>query len=152
MPRKIKLVFHSSDNYRLIAIVSPLKEYRLAFAVNQELEFDFERCDDLAYAYSGDIMGTYAWYHFKDLNTNTVFYLIGNRHPGGNLIPSVKSADFFILIKNIHDTDEIKAYINKLKSIPNIITALEVNPETVKDLEMLLDINELHEMEQLNRC
>jgi hypothetical protein len=151
MAKKIKLVIRSSDEYRLIAVVSHLKDYKLAFEINQNLDLDLVRYDDLAYAVSGDIMCTYAWYRFEDSSSHAVFYLIGSKHQGGNLIPSAKSADFFMLIKNHPDPQEIKQYLAKLRTIPNVITAVEVKPDTVKDIDMLLDINELHEMEQLNK-
>lgn len=151
MAKKLKLVFRSSDEYRLIAVVSHLKDYKLAFEINHMLGIDLVRYDDLAYAVSGDIMCTYAWYHFKDVSTQTSFFFIGNKHQGGNLIPSAKSADFIMLIKNHPNPHEIKQYLTKLRSIPNLISATEVQPATVKDIDMLLDINELHEMEQLNQ-
>lgn len=149
MPRKLTLSNSSTDEYRMVAVVSNMRDYRLTFSLNQALDMDFIRYDDLAYTRSGSIMCLYPWFCYQDRQVLTSFYLIGNKHMGGSLIPSVKNADFILLIKNMMDPEKIKDCLSKIRSIPNIVTAMEVPLDSVKDLEALLDTNELHELEQL---
>jgi hypothetical protein len=150
MPRKLTLSNSSTDEYQLVAIFSNLRDYRITFSLNQMLGMDFVRYEDLAYTRSGQIMCLYPWYFFPDKQVLTSYYLIGNKHAGGCLIPSVKNADYFLFIKNMLDPDRLKDCLSKIRSIPNVITAMEVPVGSVRDMEALLDTNELHELEQLS--
>ncbi len=150
MPRKLTLSNHSTDEYRIVAIVSNLKDYRLTFHLNQVLGMDFVRYNDLAYTRTGQVMCLYPWFQYTDIQLHTTYYLVGNKHPGGSLIPAVKNADFILLIKNMVDPEDLKGCLTKIRSIPNVTTAMEVQLAAVKDLDALLDTNELHELEQLS--
>jgi len=149
MPRKLTLSNHTTDEYRMVAITTSLKDYRLTFHLNQVLGMDFVRYNDLAYTRSGQVMCLYTWFQHHDNQVHTTYFLIGNKHPGGSLIPAVKNADFILLIKNMVNPDDLKACLTKIRSIANLNSAMEVQLGAVKDLEALLDTNELHELEQL---
>ncbi|MFA5417819.1 MAG: IPExxxVDY family protein [Bacteroidales bacterium] len=149
MPRKHTLGFVSQDDYRLIAIVTSLKDYRFTFYLNQALGIDLVHYDDIAYARTGTVMCTYPWFYFHDHHLHTSYYLIGNKHIGGPMLATVKEADYFVLVKSPIDDDQIMQLVTGIRSIENVVTAFEVQIQTVKDINSVLDTNELHEMEQL---
>lgn len=149
MPRKHTFSFTSQDEYRLVALVSSLKDYRITFYLNQVLGMDFVRYNDLAYTRSGNIMGTYQWFYYYCQQDHTTYYLIGNKHKGGSVISSAKDADYIVFIKNPVDPDTVKKCIVDIRTITNVLTAFEVPLDTVKDLAVILDTIELHELEQI---
>jgi hypothetical protein len=149
MPRKHTLAYVSQEEYRVIAIISSLKDYRFTFFLNQVLGIDLIHYDDIAYARTGDVMCTYSWFFFHDTQLHTNYYLISNKHTGGTLLATVKEADYLLLIKNLTDPDRVQQLVSDIRTITNVVTAFEVQPQSVKDMNNLLDTNENHEMEQL---
>ena len=77
-----------------------------------------------------------------------IFYLLGNSDRGAKLIPSRKEIDFFLLIKNAISFDRVNEIAKVLRSIPNVVGVFNQEMELIKDMDVLLEVIELHELEQ----
>ncbi len=75
-------------------------------------------------------------------------YLIGNSSKGNKLIPTRKEIDFFLLIKNAINTDKVNEMTGAIRSIPDVVGVFNQKMEAIKDLDVLLQLIELHELEQ----
>ena len=126
-------------DFVLIAITAPLKDYRLCFKINKELHIDLSRVDDLELVLYADTEPCYfSRYRFTELNTEVEFNLLANKGTEGFLIPEMRKVDFFLLIHNYIDHDDLKEVIAGLNRIPEVAVAAEVDPKKVKSKENLI--------------
>jgi hypothetical protein len=70
--------------------------------------------------------------------TETELYIIANKGTEGFLVPEMKKVDFFLLIRNYMDEDDLKLIISKLNKVPEVLVALEVDPKKLKSKENLI--------------
>jgi thioredoxin-related protein len=66
------------------------------------------------------------------------FYFIGNKGSDGYLVPEMREADYFIMIKNYIDDDDLENMISALNKIPEIVAAVKIDPKKIKSRENLL--------------
>ena len=135
------------ENYQMIAVVSHLKDYALCYNINLILDFDLIKYDDLVITSASGDESSFSWYYFKDEINRTVYYLIGNKCENGNLLKSQKTVDFFLLIKNPVSDEILKPISNSLRKISNVTAVFELNMKQQKNMDILLETIELHELE-----
>jgi hypothetical protein len=70
--------------------------------------------------------------------TETELYIIANKGTEGFLVPEMKKVDFFLLIRNYIDDDDLKLIISKLNKVPEVLVAVEVDPKKLKSKENLI--------------
>ncbi|MBD1394099.1 IPExxxVDY family protein [Mucilaginibacter sp. ZB1P21] len=138
MNRK-NLKFEIDFDFILIAVTSSLKDYRICYLINKYLNFNFTKIDDLKLdigPLNGSIL--FSLYHHNWESTETDFYFIGNKGSEGYLVPEMREADYFILIKNYIDDDDLEAMIYNLNKITEIVAAVKIDPKKIKSRENLL--------------
>jgi len=146
MTRKLKLKIDYFDEYHMVAIVSHMKDYRLAYHINQKTGSHLKKFDDLAVVNGGE--HNYTWYCCHEKENHMRLYLIGNSDKGGKLIPSRKEIDFFLLIKNAINTEKVNNMLKEIRSIRDVVGVFNQEMELIKDMDVLLEVIELHELEQ----
>jgi hypothetical protein len=126
-------------DFVLIAITAPLKDYRLCFNINRELHVDLSRIEDHEIFFNNSDKPFYfSRYSYIQPHTETVFTLLANKGSEGFLIPEMKTVDFFLLIHNYIDPEELKAVISGLNRIGEVLVAAEVSPRKLKSKENLI--------------
>jgi len=149
MAKKLHLKIDYFEEYHMLAIVSHLKDYRLAFHINQKLGSHFKKYDDLKIV-NGDIH-KHAWYYCHDKKDHMTLYLISNSSQGIKLIPSKREIDFFLLIKNAISSEKIDKIAREIRSIQNVVGVFSQNMTVIKDMDVILETLELHELEQMKK-
>jgi len=134
---KLTLKFELDLDFILIALTVPLKDYRLCFMINKELNIQFCRTDEL-YLPAENGRSYFSMYHYQYKQTETDFYLLANKGTEGFLIPEMKSADYFIMIKNFIDREDLDNFLSGLNRIPEVQAAIEVDPKKLKSKENLI--------------
>ena len=71
-------------------------------------------------------------------NTDAELYILANKGTEGFLVSEMKKVDFFLLIRNYIDEDDLKALIGGLNRIPEVLVAAEVDPKKLKSKENLI--------------
>ncbi|RYE29973.1 MAG: IPExxxVDY family protein [Sphingobacteriaceae bacterium] len=138
MNRKI-LSFELDLDFILIAITSPLKDYRLCYHINKELHADFKKVDDYELnLFAGNEPMQFSQYFYQIKTSETEFYIIANRGAAGFLIPEMGSVNYFMLIKNHFDHEDLNNMMYRLKRIENIKKIAKVDPRKIKSNENLL--------------
>ncbi|QXV66583.1 IPExxxVDY family protein [Mucilaginibacter sp. 21P] len=138
MNRKI-LKFEIDLDFVLIAITTSLKDYRICYHINKCLNFNFTRVDDLKLDsgnYGNEML--FSFYNYSWENTETDFYFIGNKGTEGYLVPEMREADYFLMIKNYIDDEDLENIISCLNKIPEIVAAVKIDPKKIKSRENLL--------------
>jgi hypothetical protein len=156
---KWDLEFDAELDFVLIAISSPLKDYRLCHFINKltllnfvrgkEDKFDHNQklkqktSEELEYhivfdnAKKSKQHFTTFWY----INTKfqTEYYLINNKSIEGNLlIPEHPNFDYFIIIKNYIDDDDLDRIVKNINKIPEVVFVKEISPKILKSKENLI--------------
>jgi hypothetical protein len=133
------LKFEIDLDFVLIAITSPLKDYRLCYMVNKGLNFNLLRAEDLQLdPLHGQVLSYFSLFKYRWEASETEFYLLSNKGTEGYLIPEMNRTDYLLMIKNYIDETDIDDIILKLNKIPEIVAATKVDPKKIKSRENLL--------------
>jgi len=135
------------EDYKMLAIGSHLKDYALCYHINLVLDLDLIKYDDLIPNYLSNNESAFSWYFFVDDISKTSYYLIANKCSSGILLPSQKTTDYFFIIKNPVNDSFVKNIAAKLRNVKNITAVLDVNMQQQKNLDLIIEANELHELE-----
>lgn len=151
MSKKLSKNLEYYEGYYMLAIVSYLKDYSLCYHINNELKLDLVKYEDLVFDIDIVENCIFSWYHFEDKTSGTVYCLVGNKGDNGILIPSQKTVDFFLIIKNPANNELIKSMASRLRKISEITAVFDINMQQTKDMDLLLETIELHELEYVRR-
>ena len=147
MAKKLSAKIDFSAEYTLIGISCHLKDYRLTFFLNKQLDIKLCRIDDFMQADPDKADLNYSVYFYHCPETKNNYCLITNHHSDGKLIPSLRSIDYFLLIQNEISTTSKKEMLTAIKTIPNLLTAYEIALSKVKNIHNLLAELELQFIE-----
>ena len=75
--------------------------------------------------------------YFPD-DSETEFYLITNKGSEGFLIPEMNKVDYFVMIKNFIDEEDLNHWLSSIKKIQEVLAAVELDPKKLKSKENLL--------------
>ena len=138
MNRKV-LKLELDLDFQLIAITTSLKDYRTCYLINKHLNFDFTRQQDLKVdIHPASQAGLFSLYHYQQDESDADFYFIANKGSEGSLIPEMREADYFMMIKNYIDEDDLEQIVTGLNRIPEIVAAVKIDPKRIKSRENLL--------------
>jgi hypothetical protein len=133
------LKFEIDLDFVLIAITTSLKDYRICHHINKRLSFNFIKSPDLEVDIlqgSGPVFFSLYQYHWEASETD--FFFIANKGSDGYLVPEMREADYFLMIKNYIDGDDLDKLITALNRIPEIVAAVKIDPKKIKSRENLL--------------
>lgn len=133
------LKFEIDFDFILIAVTTSLKDYRICYLINKCLNFNFVRADDLELdnMLKGE-PALFSFFNYSWETTETDFYFIGNKGSEGYLVPEMREADYFMLIKNYIDESDLETIISALNKIPEVVAAVKIEPKKIKSRENLL--------------
>jgi len=143
--------------FTLIAIYCNIEDYRLAYLLNQFLGINLVRNEfDLDFNKGKTAYSLYKWKDKKQLinwnlvsnicktnafsqtNTNSLFDTVTNITKTFNLIPELKNVNYLLKIEDELDSNEYKEIINKILSIPQVLTAYIVDYSQLKSKDNLI--------------
>lgn len=142
----------AEDEYLLIAIHSNVEDYKLAFLINKQLNYRFKRKEKDLDFFKKEGLISFSIFEYQDTERDDVFYLLSNIYKSvaekttsaGSLfdtneeektyflLPEFKKTEFFLKI--VSDEPEFYEYnlVEKLNKIPSIVTAYQVDIESLK--------------------
>lgn len=148
------------DDYELVAIHTPLEDYRLAYFLNQRLPILLSRHKKPIELTTGDSQVFFSKFIFDDQDQDVMWTLIQNKNeivstqPSGAhdlfldsgfeietsvfLIPEFKKVDYFLKIENNQDTFDLEEIVKKINTIDRITTVYEVDPDKIKSKNNLI--------------
>lgn len=151
MAKKLSKNIDYFEEYRLIAIVSNLKDYSLCYHINKALNLDLVNYEDMIFDLASNPGKTFSWYFQYESRNRSTYYLFANKSEGSFLIPAQKTVDFFLLIKDVLNDELVSDISNKLRKVPGLSAVFNVNMHQIKNLEPLLETIELHELEYVRK-
>ncbi|RIA11024.1 hypothetical protein OE09_2906 [Flavobacteriaceae bacterium MAR_2010_72] len=144
-------------SFSLLAIHCKLEDYRLAYLLNKHLDLNLSRMErDLDYKY---FAASYSIYEWQDNESETSWNLVSNvckreedsLQSSGSLftnqnkilktfylLPEFKNVDYLLKISDETLRFKEKHVLNKIQSIPQVITSYSIDVEELKSKDNLI--------------
>ncbi len=141
MKKKAKHTLFLEDDFDfdMIGICCHQNDYRIAWVLNEALSIMLAKSQEpfMVSNKKGDVVSSHSYYQWEDEENGVTFNLVKNKAQKDWLVPEKHQIDFFLVIKNggIVDVDDL---LTKIKSIPNILTAIIVAPNELKSKSNLI--------------
>ena len=121
--KKIYKLNTNSCNYILIGIASHQNDYRLTWALNDKLNYNFIKTKDLVvYDSKLKVERSFVTYYLSD-KPELNCYLIANKSEQGFLLSNMKNIDFILKISYDESVEFIKDLLIKLREIDVVMIA-----------------------------
>jgi len=146
MAKKILEPGDLTEGYHMLAIVSNLPDYRLSYFINEQWKICLKKFAD--FKPDPTIKG-FSWYYFPDEDHEITYYLISNKNQGILLNKELKQFDYIILVKGSFTVHFFHDMILQLRQIPQIIAVFQQDMKKLKNVNMLLESIELHELNEV---
>lgn len=126
-------------DFVLIAITASLKDYVLCHKINTSLNFEFEKIDDHEVYFNIDEapLAFSKYYYFVEQG-EVEYYIVNNRNAEGFLIPEMKKVDFFMIIHQYIDKEDLNYMVTGINKLPDIQVAAQIDPAKLKSKENLI--------------
>jgi hypothetical protein len=133
------LKFEIDLDFVLIAVTTSLKDYRICFLINKYLHFNFTKTDDHEIELpQANGISYFSMYSDHWEASGADFYFIANKGTEGYLVPEMNKTDYFLMVKNYIDDEDLDNLLSGLNKIPEIVAAVKIDPKKVKSRENLL--------------
>ena len=128
-----KLEYNLDFDFDIIGISSHENDYRLSWALNSNLNFNFIRTQDIEIKdnLSGEEQ-SFIKYTFIDDDTLNLYHLISNRCDNGFLLEEYRNIDYILIVRGEYTNHFIEHLINSIKSIAIITLAFKIDVENLK--------------------
>ena len=120
-------------DFAVLAINSHIKAYKLCWNINKSLQLNFEKKKD-------HWIKEELWFarYMYVCDDDVEYTLLANHSKKGCLIPSQKSVNFFLLIKNDYWQQEKTEFINRLRDVKDILLVFEVDTNLIKHIDRFI--------------
>jgi hypothetical protein len=139
--KKNKLVVEHLYEFELLGFVAPVKDYKMAWIINNALDLKLAKTDDYELEF---ISGTRLCIsQYKCEKENGFTQLLKNKsftHDTNSLylIPELKIIDYFLLIQDFTSEVDINDYIERLSGNGLIQNVVKLDIDKIKSKENLL--------------
>jgi len=139
--KKAKLQIEPTFDFELLGIVSPIREYRMAWLVNQELELNLVKVDDLELEFLNSEKLESAQY-FLSLPHGFIQLLknkaLNSAQQLAYLVPELKNLDYFLLVQDETEQLDLSNFMEKLSRNPLVQSIVRIDISKLKSKENLL--------------
>ena len=120
-------------DFAVLAINSHIKAYKLCWSINKSLQLNFEKKKD--HGIKEELWFARYVYVCDD---EVEYTLLANHSKKGCLIPSQKSINFFLLIKNDCCKQEKIKFISRLRDVKDVLLVFEVDTNLIKRIDRFI--------------
>jgi len=126
-------------DFVLIAITASMKDYMLCHKINTSLNFNFEKVEDHEVYFNIDEEPlTFSKYFFFVEQGEIEYYILNNRNAEGFLIPEMNKVDFFMIIHQYIDNEDLNFILTGLNKLSDIQVAAQINPAKLRSNQNLI--------------
>ncbi len=137
--KKHKLSMAFEEDFCLLGIVTDEPDYKLCWMINQELEMNFEKQDDLALFHRKlNTDQPFSLFLFEDEDALVTYRIIKNRSSAGFFLDDLKNLDYLIHIQGEISTDQVGIFLHSLGILPSIRMSVPVDLTRIKNMDRLL--------------
>ncbi|HEY4785024.1 MAG TPA: IPExxxVDY family protein [Bacteroidales bacterium] len=123
----------------LLGISSHENDYRLSWALNENLGFRFTKTENHK-SFNQRLSETqeFSTYSFTDDENSNTYRLISNRCDNGFLLDELKNIDFLVLIEPSDPLYRASELMAKIRSVPFVSGIFAIDMERLKNKKRLL--------------
>ena len=128
-------------NFRLLAVITPLGNYRLCWYFNRAFSCDFSREEDLEIWLPKKKRSAYfSVFNYYNPIDKLHIYVIENKYQNDVLVPELNQVDYFMMFKGIIRESDYSQVVTDCKSISHVQAAYNVDPLGLKSrYNLILD-------------
>lgn len=135
---KTKIFIPYTCNYKIVAIASSLKDYRVSYLINEALEINLKKVDNLIIDNKKKSeLFSFEQQNDLDSNSNFQYFLINNKTIGSQLLKSLKGFDYIFIIKSENDISIQEEIFLKFKELQKFKIVLKVDKLSPKDNSLI---------------
>ena len=143
MAKKLTIEYEEETSYYVIGISSTLKDYRLTFFLNKLDEFNFKRAETFVFKIKNQDF-EYSMYTYIDSFNMQNYYLLSNKANSVKLVPDFKHFDYMLILDGEFDDEFISKLVKRIKAVPEIMLASEVDYGSISKVANLALSFEMH--------
>ena len=128
--------------FHLVALNTSVKEYKLAWVLNRDLQINLSKIDNISIGFSGGrSLSISNFIYEREYQT---FRLLKNRSENlddqynAYLLPEMKNFDYFLMVADDSTTFDINPFISTIKQIPFVQFAVSVDTASLKSKDNLI--------------
>jgi len=148
--KKIELESSYADDITVLGVLFSGPDYQISHYINKELDINLSKYDDFSFSLIKKKNVSYSWYFFFSEEQKIKAFLIDNHHPSATLVSEYKRMDYIIILENVDGEEKLKSIISSLRRIKNLNGVFQLELKKIKNIELLLEENELHELKQIS--
>ena len=147
------------DSYHLLAIHSPLEDFKMAFLLNMSLQLSLRRAAVDVDFNHGEVQALYPLFSYREPAKYRTYHLFKNKYKGSvkkvvssgslfieeeistqltYLIPEFKKVDYFLKIEDDLEEGLVQDVLNAISRIPRVITTYIVDVDQLKSKNNLI--------------
>lgn len=139
--KKTRLFVEHHYEFEVLGFVAPIKDYKMAWAINRALQTHLARTDDYQLEFTDGSRLSIS--QFKLDLPHGFLQLLRNKSNLDSqsalyLIPELKFFDYFLLVQDMTGDMDINDYIGRLSENPHIQNVVKLEIDKIKSKENLL--------------
>jgi hypothetical protein len=139
--KKVKLLIEHTYDFELLGLVSPVKDYKMAWLINKDLDMNLIKSEDLVLEFM-TLPSLKISQYFLSLPHGFVQLLrnkaLNSTNQVSYLIPELKSMDYFLLLQDETFQISINTFANQLAKNRYIQNVMKLDVSKLKSKENLL--------------
>ncbi len=139
--KKAKLLIEHTYDFELLGLVSPVKDYKMAWLINRDLDMNLIKSEDLLLEFM-TLPSLKISQYFLTLPHGFVQLLrnkaLNSTNQVSYLIPELKSMDYFLLVQDETFQISINTFVNQLAKNRYIQNVMKLDVNKLKSKENLL--------------
>jgi hypothetical protein len=139
--KKVKLLIEHTYDFELLGLVSPVKDYKMAWLINRDLDMNLIKSEDLVLEFM-TLPSLKISQYFLSLPHGFVQLLrnkaLNSTNQVSYLIPELKSMDYFLLLQDETFQISINTFANQLAKNRYIQNVMKLDVSKLKSKENLL--------------
>ncbi|KPQ17883.1 MAG: hypothetical protein HLUCCX10_06060 [Algoriphagus marincola HL-49] len=139
--KKVRLEIEHTYDFELLGIVSPVKDYKMAWLINRALHLDLTREDDIELEFLSAPNLKISQY-FLSLPHGFIQLLknkaITSERNVSYLIPELRTMDYFLLVQDETELLDAQIFVSNLRQIPYVQNVMKLDISKLKSKENLL--------------
>jgi hypothetical protein len=125
-----------SLDFKILAIVSTLKDYRLCWFLNQTMQWNLTRVEDLELR--DGTGGGFSHFLYADESEKSLYHLVSNKNGTDFLVPELKTNDFFLLVKGHCPPATFDHFQETLRTISQVQAVFSIEPKSLSSVNNLI--------------
>jgi len=139
--KKTKLFVEPTFDFELLGLVSPVKDYKMAWLINRDLNLDLVRSEDVQIEFLSSPRLEISQY-FLSLPHGFIQLLknkaLNTSQQLAYLIPELRNLDYFLLVQDQTHQTSITTFVEQLTKNPLIQSVVKLDVSKLKSKENLL--------------